>query len=385
MKKAYYTATALGVAIASIGLLFNNCSPMHIGSETSLLSLSGCQAILANEFQRGYYPFVKANCNACHTSGPGSGFFASPTPDIAFSYFLEKGYAKISDFAVSTHKPPYTGDQHTTTINQLRASWAPVEAAYNNCKGDDLPPDVGIPDKVLVEKTANPAAGATVNLTWNTATDFINPANAYIGGSIVLTVRAVDTNGVTAYQYENLRFINAGAGAAYIKSLVVYVNNVLVDGESFLYTERYVPNVAGNNSRRLAPAAAFFASPIGSQIKVKLAVAVLSRSDIDFRPVTYAALTAPGGIFATNCQSCHGASGGVSLAANNYNNVVGRTGASDKTLVSPYSLMDNFLYERMNNVTSPMPPAGLLPQADRDRVRDWILDGAPLNDAAIAR
>ena len=382
--------TTILILLLGLGSFFNSCAPSHEGN-TDLSSLSVCRPILAEEFKAGYYPFVRANCASCHESGPGSGFFASANADLSFSAFMSKTEAKISQFAMSTHKVPYTGVQLTGAVTVLQNKWASAQSKFADCQaistnpGDPLPPPPTAPDKFTLPKQANPAAGSTVTIGWNTATDFVNPMNAFNGGSISVTVRANNISGVTSYQFENLRFINRGATAALIKSISIYVNDVLVDGETFLYVERYIPNIANNNSRRLAPGAAFFASPIGQPIDIKIAISVLAAADIDFQPVTYAALTAAGGIFANNCQGCHGSDGGLSLAANSYNTLVGRTANSDKTLVSPSNLVDNYLYQRMNDPASPMPPNGLLQQTDRNKVRDWILDGAPLNDQSIAR
>lgn len=370
----------------------------NAGSEQAFSAVSGCQQIYYKAFQESYYPFVKTNCSQCHTSGPGSGFFASGNAELSFNAFQLKGSAKIAEFAVSSHKPPYTGSQHTAEINTLKSRWAAADGEYNVCvsqSGGTPPPPTGgsiipLPTKMMIAKTANPVTNnQTVVLTWNTGTEFMNAADALANAQITLTVRAVaPAGGVTAYQFENPRLVNNSGRAAVIKGLAIYVNDTLVDGETFMYVDRYVPGVANNNTRRLAPGAAYFASTLGTAINVKIAVGVLAAADIDFNPPTYQTLTAAGGIFANSCVGCHSVApvpGGVTITANSYNLLVGRTGASDQVLVSPYTLLNNHLYGRMNTAGAPMPPAGLLPQADRDRIRDWILDGAPLNAAAIAR
>src|SRR5690606_31101127 len=121
------------------------------------------------------------NCAACHESGPGSGFFATSNPSFALSEFLKKGGNKISDFAISTHKPPYTGTQHTAAITTLRSRWLSAEQNYKNCKtasgqgsdGFEMPNAL----RMLVAKPANPQNNNnTVNLTWNTGTEFVDPS-----------------------------------------------------------------------------------------------------------------------------------------------------------------------------------------------------------------
>lgn len=382
----------LGVGMA---VLYNNCSPTHKGSMVNMLSsVSGCEAMVMSEFQRGFHPFVRANCSACHESGPGSGFFATANPSFALSEFLKKGGNKIADFAISTHKPPYTGTQHTAAVTGLRSRWLEAESRYKSCKAaaGDAPDGFEMPNttRMLIAKPANPQNNNnTVNLTWNTGTEFESPEHAYQGGSFVLTVRRVanQNTGLFGYQFENPRFINTSGTAAYLSNIMIYVNDIPV-GPTFLFADRYIPNLQGNNSRRIAPGAAFFASQNAMALQVKVAFGLLQASPIDFQPVTYQDLTAANGIFTTSCVSCHSANlseGGVNLAAGNYNNVVGRTANSNLTLVSPYNLIDNLLYQRMSDATAPMPQGGLLPQQQRDRVRDWILDGAPNVPNDIAR
>lgn len=393
---------ASGALLATILIVFQNCSPQHSGpfltSSASVGLNKACQEILKNAWLAGYRPFTQQTsaCVGCHTSGPGSGFFASADADIGFAAFMTKGEAKISEFAVNpSHKPPNTGAVHQTQITALKASWATAQGSYNAClsnSGGGGPPGGGggggviQPTKMTLAKTANPANNAVVTLTYNLGTEMMNAADAFAGGSLVISVRAVTIAGnVTGYQFENLRLINASPTSAFINSLNLYVNDQLVDGESYLYVERYVPNVANNNSRRLIPGAVFLASPIGTAINVKFAIGQIKAADIDFRPTTYTALTAAGGIFQASCVGCHGASGGFSLAANNFANVVGRKGVSNLTLAAPFNLGDSLIYQRMSSAGAPMPTGGLLPKEQVDRVRDWILDGAPLNDAAIAR
>ncbi|MGE3387327.1 MAG: hypothetical protein AB7K41_11415 [Bdellovibrionales bacterium] len=391
---------SLVTAAAAVALLFNNCSPVHTSGSGDFSSLSACQSVLVDGFQRSFYPFLKSNCANCHAVGPGSGFFASNNASLSFSAFSRKTADKISEFATSTHKPPYTGTQHNAAVAGINQSWNVTKAQYAACQtaNGDVPdvPTTVTPTKMLIAKNANPNLNQTVNLTWNTGTEFVDAANSYAGGQLVVTVRGVTiAGGPPAYQIENLRFINAGASSAYINGVAVYVNGVKIAGDTYLYVDRYIPNVANNNSRRLAPGANFFPRPVDSPIteplRIQLAVGVLGASEINFVPTTYTALTNGAGFFATNCVSCHSPDnptppGGYNLGPNNYNNVVGRTANSDKTLVTPFTLSDNFIYQRINDPGSPMPPTGLIePATSRDVIRDWILDGAPLNDAAIAR
>jgi len=100
---------------------------------------------------------------------------------------------------------------------------------------------------------------------------------------------------------------------------------------------------------------------------------------------TWTALTGSGGIFAANCQGCHGSSGNLSLASDQYAVLV--TGGKASTEVPSLKLIDpghstsSYLYMKMTKAAgisnSGMPPAGQLSSSDTDEVGAWIDAGAP--------
>lgn len=68
-------------------------------------------------------------------------------------------------------------------------------------------------------------------------------------------------------------------------------------------------------------------------------------------------------IMSSNCVGCHSGSNpssGVDLT--NYSNVKFQTESGD-------------LINRMNDPLNPMPPAGLVPAADRQKIDKWLEDG----------
>lgn len=69
-------------------------------------------------------------------------------------------------------------------------------------------------------------------------------------------------------------------------------------------------------------------------------------------------------IITNNCTSCHKnpAINGASVPLTTY---AGAKGAVD----------NNSLLVRINNVSSPMPPSGLMSQANRDLIQQWKDDG----------
>lgn len=68
-------------------------------------------------------------------------------------------------------------------------------------------------------------------------------------------------------------------------------------------------------------------------------------------------------IMTNNCIVCHGGSSpSAGLNLNNYNNV------RDK-------VEQGSLLSRINNVSSPMPPSGLMDETKRETIRKWKTDG----------
>ncbi|WP_413293677.1 hypothetical protein ACLSU7_01095 [Bdellovibrio sp. HCB185ZH] len=79
--------------------------------------------------------------------------------------------------------------------------------------------------------------------------------------------------------------------------------------------------------------------------------------------VTFTQLASSGGVFATSCFACHKAgSASAGLDLTNYSQA---KAAASK------------IKSRMNNSSKPMPTSGLLPQAQRTLVDNWIAAGTP--------
>lgn len=95
--------------------------------------------------------------------------------------------------------------------------------------------------------------------------------------------------------------------------------------------------------------------------------------------VSFAADVQP--LFDANCIGCHGANGGLSLAAgSSYDNLVGvpAQGYAGNRVV-PGDPDASVLYRKLSGaqgVGGPMPPTGFLPAATVDLVRTWIAEGA---------
>jgi hypothetical protein len=147
----------------------------------------------------------------------------------------------------------------------------------------------------------------------------------------------------------------------------------LQSGEIDTVVVRFAPTVTGNAAAILS-----FGSTCGS-IDVT-GTGVLPAT------VSFALHIQP--IFNTRCVVCHGQDprqGGLDLRSpQSYANLVNRTsvGYAPNVRISPGSLSSSVLYGKITgtNFGEQMPPGFfLIPQADRDRIETWILEGARNN------
>jgi mono/diheme cytochrome c family protein len=81
-------------------------------------------------------------------------------------------------------------------------------------------------------------------------------------------------------------------------------------------------------------------------------------------------------VFERSCFACHGKDG---ANAGNMGSILNIANLVDRNLIKFGSADESKLLQRMNDTQQPMPPAGLLPQSDRDIVKQWIL-GTPNSD-----
>jgi hypothetical protein len=380
------------ISVAMALMMFaNGCAEEHAEGSFNSILLGVCDGPRQDSYANTYYKFVRDDlaCLSCHETGPGSGLFANKDISVAYSAFLTKGEEKIATFATASHKPPYTGTQHQSVITKLRQDWAVVEDDFKACvkrngtnsggnNGGALPQ----PDEFTMANDYTLAnATQSIVMSWDLGSEMASGAEAVPGVTFEMTLSASDLgggNGAVLYQLGNPRIVNNGTQPILIAGIGVRINGASVFGGTTFYNlQRYVPSVANNNTRRLSNGGAItFAGTINTLLSVQIGFADIGPAGFDFQPQTFAQLNAAGGVFQANCVSCHGTSGGYPI--NTYARVVGGVGNSGLTLVTKYSLVNSHIWTRINSSASPMPPTGLMPATpNRDRVRDWILDGAP--------
>ena len=106
------------------------------GSTGSSGSTGGatCEDDLLKVYKNSYHAFLSKTCVACHVNGPGVGAFASSDVQTSIDSFLAIGVDKIKANAVNpNHKPPVTGTQNQTQVNNADVMWNAGVQAYNTC------------------------------------------------------------------------------------------------------------------------------------------------------------------------------------------------------------------------------------------------------------
>ncbi len=406
MKKKLINIVLLGCLVA-IPSLFNSCGNGRfesIGNSSISSSSTGggtlsaaakCEINRQRAFSNTYYPFAKRNCVPCHENAGGSGFFASKVIGVAYNAFLDKTEARVYEYATSDaplHKAGFTGSTLKATADPLRPTWRAAQTAYDLCilaagSVEGTIQTIPVPSKFTIAKPFTVAPGTPVTMTWNTGSEMVNGANAFEGGTFSMVASVTDLgNNQGLFEFRNPRFVNANpTSTALIKGIAVQIKGVLVPGGSTFYTlERYIPNIANNNSRQLtrsAGGAISYLGPLNLPMDIQIGFTLLETAKFVFDPPVFATLAGTGGTFAAKCTSCHGNSGGLNLTV--YNNVVGSVAVSGLPIVSKWSLTDSYLWEQVDGGL--MPKAAPLTQPEKDRIRDWILDGAPNTAADVRR
>jgi hypothetical protein len=203
------------------------------------------------------------------------------------------------------------------------------------------------------------------------------------GGQCSLESESIDFGGVPVGQSADraMRLINTGS-----VDLIVDIASpcpeievvsgagftILGAGDTLVAVLRFIPSSAGMFQCEIAT------GPDCANITVTgtgTSVATVSFSS-DIQPV-----------FNNNCVTCHGSNGNAGLdlrALSSHGNLVSvlSTGYQPAVRVKPFDLDGSVLYGKVTNsgqYGQQMPPPGALPQSEKDRLRVWILEGAPDN------
>lgn len=412
---------------------YNNCSggfstanidAAYLASLSSFssLNLSGkCESQLLQVFKSSYHPFLQANCNGCHVpGGGGSGTFAVADAALAFNEFLAKGVNRISDNAIGSHKPPYTGSQHNATITSLRSTWDGGISAYNTCvaERDAIPGAGGGPGEVVipVDQGTTPTADTVITsnkrgpagyisnspavpvtsgapnytnyngfrtLEWNLNTDVVSPSKQYAAFvQIDVAPYVAIENGVQVkrgflFRNPRARLATAGSPAIRLQRLYVRLNNQLVTTlTTYSNVDAAITTTTASN---------FIAGVTYGLLATTNPPSDTDDISLHIQTVTSGAASGGGGggtpsptvptfaqltgndpaynVFSASCIGCHSstnARAGVNLQ--DYNNA--RTNGPR-------------IVAAMKNAGNPMPTNGLLPAARVKIVEDWVAGNYP--------
>lgn len=365
--------------LSIIFILLGACSALEGGGDLSRQRVSSaCAAGLEQVFSEQYHPFLVTNCSSCHQAGgSGKGGFADQDLAVAFNQFQLRGSVLIAERAVDfNHQPPATGPHLQTDIDNIEPLWqaALVEAATCNAAGDNSPP-VGDPlpssgNFITTSKTMNGTENLQ-NLSWDLASEIVTPVGASLSGatfSIDLRT-SITATGATAYEFSNPQ-LTAGSESIRVALVEIQINDVFISSATtYRGIDRYV---ADGTTVDLSLTTMVVPTVINANDSLAITFGILET--VEFNPTTFTELTQAGGIFANNCVGCHSAAnaqGGLDIT--NFNGLI------SQFLVVPFNPNSSEIYKRMSDPVNPMPPAGLLLEAEQDRVRDWLLDGAPQN------
>ncbi|MCB0366780.1 MAG: hypothetical protein H6624_10655 [Bdellovibrionaceae bacterium] len=382
----------IGVLIGLVlGLGSTGCAPMH--SEGSTKNLGGnfglgsgiCGDILKQEFSKGWQPFLKTNCGSCHVNGGGGkGSFGEDNLELAFEAFAGAGELKIADFAINpSHKPPYTGEQHQEAVNGYKTGWDEAQITFNDCLaaqqnngggggggggGVVIPPPDGprVGTKEIALNATNNYQARTLDLS----ADMIQGQQGVAGARFEVEVRTFTTpTGETNYNFRNPK-VFAGGQAVEVKDIRVSINGKeLAQGTTWKAVSRKVPS--GQN-RVVSTGTLIVETDIAAGDTFGVSFGSLGTTT--FNPARFSELVAGGGTFGQSCVGCHGNTNPrAGLNVTNYQEMI------NYFVVIPYDPTGSLLLSRMNDANNPMPPAGLVSQAARQAIEDWILDGAPNN------
>lgn len=211
-----------------------------------------CEQDIKNLYSRGWQKFLVTNCQTCHAEGPGKGRFANSDVNIAYSEFELVGYVKVSNNAVNaSHNAPYSGLQHTQTVNDLKLEWQRGLQDYASCTGTSTQ----VKQETQVEKITLLSTEQTVDiandgdkkeLTWTISSDLARikgaaPSPDIPGGKFSITVtRLKNGGGFTYYTFSSPKVYGASVDAR-IQGIFININGILLNyPTTFSYVDKSV-------------------------------------------------------------------------------------------------------------------------------------------------
>lgn len=377
---------------------YQNCGMTSSHTTLSLLSGKTCDGVLAEAYQKTYYPLFRANCTSCHDAGgeAGSGrWFSQADLDKSFASFKSLGRSKVENMALNPgHKPPKTGSQHSAAISAAQPVWAQAEFAAQECASEAEIATVkkALPATVYSVATPPNDGAAWPRLTFDLMTEV---QNAGLKGKIRLTVslevrrsRQPGTTTDVGYDFRNPRVLVSGAAplpAYRIRGLKIVRNDQIASQVTFWDTLDFTASSGTETLMRAGGYTTLVTGALGASDQFALRFVTIEDSSgnpISPSPgpapaptplptrVSYADLVSANqqlGVFNRRCLSCH--SGGGSAAGFDMSTYAGSTANGGAALIQ----------SRINSANNPMPPSGLMSIDERAIIDIWVNGGAPQN------
>lgn len=237
-------------------LFFNNCkgksegalnldeaaSNTAAGGSTGGSGASGtlCEQDIKNLYARGWQQFLQTNCSVCHSNGPGKGRFANADLELAYSEFQSVGYVKVANNAVNpSHNPPYSGVQHTQTVNEMKVEWQKGLQDYAACTGDtSVVPQESQIEKITLKSVAkaigSAADGVPTPVTFDLNTEIsrvkgTDPLASVPGAQFTIYVtRLKNASGFTYYTFSSPKIHKATVDVQ-VQGIFISVNGFLLN------------------------------------------------------------------------------------------------------------------------------------------------------------
>ena len=363
---------ALALILLMILVAFNNCAPLHSASSKNELSSKGfCEEILKTTFEEQFHSFLKNNCAACHTNGgSGNGEFADGDLQVAYEAFSLRGVDIVSSRALSaSHKPPYTGPQHQSAIDQIKQTFSEKQIEFEACNETGELGSEGNNSSKFTSSAKNMFSQTNAKeLVWILGQE-LSPAAPNELQNAVFKMSAIAEEHAGGQKYYRLFSpkLQAGNSALHIRSIEIKINGSLVSSATtYKGIDRKVP---AGQLRDLTLTNMIVPYDHSPNDVIEIVFNNLDATDFD--PPTFAQLNQAGGVFQSHCVSCHsGANPSAGLDITNKQSLI------SKFYVIPESPGNSLLLLKMKNGALPMPPAGNLPSLRIQKVEDWISDGA---------
>ncbi len=385
-KKSYFV-----ILVLTAGLLFafNNCSPFEAETgEFSSSSQAVCDGQLKAAFQRTYHPFLKTNCNKCHSAAHGS-------RDLNTSYeaFMIRGETLIDYQSTNPHGGNNFSSAMQSQINVFKPNWTRSQIGYFDCLENAAA--AGDSSNLRTVGKAIPSIIPTadnnnwVGIEWDLETEAeglangkfkavlkvevkLNKFNGEISGLFIRnptvklksTVENISISGLMIYlDGVKQTAVTTYSGISKIINVTTPVNLVDASGAAYaIYKNFAVSTRLGFEIDEIKYTTAMPDDPddpvVGPPILVEIPNVPIPTAGVTYSQLTSS--TSPYRVMNRSCLNCHG--GNATLNLTNYDIAKANTVK---------------IIERMNSTTAPMPPTGRLRQNDRDMVQSWVNSGAP--------